>query len=46
MKWDDEDEMSQLLEVLSNYDFRIMVNSDNVIQVIEEIAHMELRQKP
>ena len=46
MKWDDEDEMSQLLEVLSNYDCRIMVNSDNVIQVIEEIAHKELLQKP
>lgn len=46
MKWDDEDEMSQLLEVLSNYDFRIMVNSDDVIQVIEEIAHIELLQKP
>ena len=46
MKWDDEDEMSQLLEVLSNYDCRIMVNSENVIQVIEEIAHNELLQKP
>lgn len=46
MKWDDQDEMSQLLEVLSNYDCRIMVNSDNVIQVIEEIAHKELLQKP
>ncbi|XP_022783703.1 uncharacterized protein LOC111324417 [Stylophora pistillata] len=46
MKWDDEDEMSQLLEVLSNYDCRIMVNSENVIQVIEEIAHKELLQKP
>ena len=48
MKWDDEDEMSQLLEVLSNYmyDCRIIVNSENVIHVIEEIAHKELLQKP
>ena len=46
MKWDDEDEMSQLLEVFSNYDCRIMVNSENIIQVIEEIAHKELLQKP
>ncbi|PFX19780.1 hypothetical protein AWC38_SpisGene15814 [Stylophora pistillata] len=46
MKWDDEDEMSQLLEVFSNYDCRIMVNSENVSQVIEEIAHKELLQKP
>ena len=34
MKWDDEDEMSQLLEVFSNYNCRIMVNSENVSQVI------------
>ena len=46
MKWDDDDEMSQLLKVLSNYDCRIMVNSENVIHVIEEIAHKELLQKP
>ena len=46
MKWDDEDEMYQLLEILSNYGCRIMVNFDNVIQVIEEIAHKELLQKP
>ena len=46
MKWDDEDEMSQLLEVFSNYDCRVMVNSENIIQVIEEIAHKELLQKP
>ena len=46
MKWDDEDKMSQLLEVFSNYDCRIMVNSANIIQAIEEIAHKELLQKP
>ena len=46
MRWEDEDEMSQILEILSNYDCRIMVNSDNVIPVIEEIAHKELLQKP
>lgn len=46
MKWDDENEMSQLLEVFSDYDCRIMVNSENIIQVIEEIAHKELLQKP
>ena len=34
MKWDDENEMSQLLEVFSDYDCRIMVNSENIIQVI------------
>ncbi|CAH3036081.1 unnamed protein product, partial [Pocillopora meandrina] len=30
----------------NNYDCRIMVNSENIIQVIEEIAHKELLQKP
>ena len=50
MKWDDDDdddddEMSQLLEVLSNYDCRIIINSQNVIHVIEELAHKELLQK-
>ncbi|PFX23747.1 hypothetical protein AWC38_SpisGene11709 [Stylophora pistillata] len=46
VKWDDEDEMFQLLEVFSNYNCRIMVNSENVSQVIEEIANKELLQKP
>ena len=45
MKWDDDNEMSQLLEVLSNHNRRIMVNSQNVIYVSEEIAHKELLQK-
>lgn len=46
MKWDDNDEMSQRLEVMSNYDCRSSVNSENAVQVIEEIAHKELLQKP
>jgi len=46
MKCDDEDEVSQLLKVLCNYDCRIMVNSENFIQVIQEIARKELLQKP
>ena len=46
MQWDDEDEMDQLLEVLSNYDCRSKVNSENIVPIIEEIAHKELLQKP
>ena len=46
MQWDDKDEMDQLLEVLSNYDCRSKVNSENIVHIIEEIAHKELLQKP
>ena len=45
MQWDDKDEMDQLLEVLSNYDCRSKVNSENIVHIIEEIAHKELLQK-
>ena len=45
MEWDDKDEISQLLEVLGSYDCRSNVNSENIVQVIEEIAHKELLQK-
>ena len=45
MQWDDKDEMDQLLEVLSNYDCRSKVNSENIVHIIEEIAHKEFLQK-
>lgn len=40
------DDGTDLLEMLSNYDCRRKVNSENVVAVIEEIAHKELIQKP
>ena len=35
VKWADEDDVSQLLELLSSYDCRSNVNSEIIIQVIE-----------
>ena len=40
------DDDTDLLEMLSNYDCRRKVNSENIVAVIEEIAHKELIQKP
>lgn len=40
------DDGTDLLEMLSNYDCRRKVNSENIAAVIEEIAHKELIQKP
>lgn len=37
---------SELLEMLSSYDCRRQVNSENIVAIIEEIAHKELIQKP
>ena len=37
----DGDDMPDLLEMLSNYDCRCQVNSENIIKVFDEIAHKE-----
>ena len=42
----DSPSSSDLLEMLSNYDCRRRVNSENIIHVLQEIAHKELIQKP
>ncbi|XP_068737060.1 uncharacterized protein [Montipora capricornis] len=40
------DDGTDFLEMLCNYDCRRKVNSENIVAVIEEIAHKELIQKP